>query len=441
MDRGTLNDGGKPANGTYDLRVTLLNEAKSASISAPITLYGVKVVGGSFAADVDFGIDLNNAPTMALKTEVAPAGSGGFVALGEATRFDPKAALAGICWDTTGNATISPTSEYVGTSSNSTLVLRAGGGVSINSQAQLSNVDDLLVVAKSNGDADADLVLRSRAAKEGRIYVRDTDGVMFYASSVAPATQNLGNPVHVFAGRLRSAAVGGGATDTSGGMWLDDERPQASYVGRGDNQSNWTGFFSATTGWNIAAFDNGAVVFNGQVEPTNANIDYEFNPKTAASGGDADVDFNFNTRSGKAVRMYVADSSGSLNFINTGLTAGSPRIVAGGASLSNGGVWTNASSRTLKTGFAPIDPLELLNKVVSLPLSTWTYKGSEEGTHLGPMAEDFKETFGLAGDGKAIGTVDADGVALAAIQGLNQKLEAENAALKARLDAIEAKLN
>jgi len=36
--------------------------------------------------------------------------------------------------------------------------------------------------------------------------------------------------------------------------------------------------------------------------------------------------------------------------------------------------------------------------------------------------------------------VDADGVALAAIQGLNQKLETENAVLKARLDAIETKL-
>ena len=59
---------------------------------------------------------------------------------------------------------------------------------------------------------------------------------------------------------------------------------------------------------------------------------------------------------------------------------------------------------------------------------------------MGPVAEDFKDAFGLAGDGRSIGTVDADGVALAAIQGLNQKLEAENATLRARLDALEAKL-
>jgi len=56
------------------------------------------------------------------------------------------------------------------------------------------------------------------------------------------------------------------------------------------------------------------------------------------------------------------------------------------------------------------------------------------------MAEDFQAAFGLGSDDQHIATVDADGVALAAIQGLNEKLEAENAALKARLAAIEAQL-
>ena len=78
--RGSLNDGGKPANGLYDLRVTLLNEAKTASLSSPITLYAVQVVDGNFAVDVDFGIDLSASPVMALKTEVQQ-GSSGFAAL------------------------------------------------------------------------------------------------------------------------------------------------------------------------------------------------------------------------------------------------------------------------------------------------------------------------------------------------------------------------
>ena len=113
-----------------------------------------------------------------------------------------------------------------------------------------------------------------------------------------------------------------------------------------------------------------------------------------------------------------------------------------GAYLSIGGTWTNSSARASKTGFAAVNPLSILDKVVRMPITTWIYRNSQaEGLHMGPVAEDFKASFGLAGDGKSIGTVDADGVALAAIQGLNQKLEVENAALKARLDAIEAKLN
>jgi hypothetical protein len=65
---------------------------------------------------------------------------------------------------------------------------------------------------------------------------------------------------------------------------------------------------------------------------------------------------------------------------------------------------------------------------------------SAEGLQPGPVAEDFKAAFGLAGDGQSIATVDADGVALAAIQGVNAKLEARNAALMARIAALDATL-
>jgi hypothetical protein len=150
--------------------------------------------------------------------------------------------------------------------------------------------------------------------------------------------------------------------------------------------------------------------------------------------------------------IFLRDLDGAITVQLPNLTAGTDRLVVGGgaggnATLSNGGTWTNASSRAFKTGFAAIDPLDVLNRVANLPISRWVYTGSEEGTHMGPMAEDFKAAFDLAGNGKSIATVDADGVALAAIQGLNQKLESENAALRAesaalrqRLDAIETRL-
>ena len=89
-----------------------------------------------------------------------------------------------------------------------------------------------------------------------------------------------------------------------------------------------------------------------------------------------------------------------------------------------------------KANLSPISPQDVLEKVATLPISEWNFK-QDNVRHLGPMAQDFHAAFGLGADDAHIATVDADGVALAAIQGLNQKLEQENAELKARLERLE----
>jgi len=60
--------------------------------------------------------------------------------------------------------------------------------------------------------------------------------------------------------------------------------------------------------------------------------------------------------------------------------------------------------------------------------------------HLGPTAQDFHAAFGLGESERTIATVDADGVALAAIQGLNQKLESELRVKEERLRTLETEL-
>lgn len=57
------------------------------------------------------------------------------------------------------------------------------------------------------------------------------------------------------------------------------------------------------------------------------------------------------------------------------------------------------------------------------------------------MAQDFHDAFGLGTDDVSIATVDEGGVALAAIQGLNQKVEIENAALRAENAGLKARLD
>ena len=119
-----------------------------------------------------------------------------------------------------------------------------------------------------------------------------------------------------------------------------------------------------------------------------------------------------------------------------------------GAYLSTSGIWSNSSDRRLKHRFEAVAGADVLAGLRRLPLSRWSYKADVHGVrHLGPMAQDFYRIFRLGQDSVSIGTVDADGVALAAAQALDRQqqaqqrqlgqLQAENRALRARLDRLE----
>lgn len=105
------------------------------------------------------------------------------------------------------------------------------------------------------------------------------------------------------------------------------------------------------------------------------------------------------------------------------------RLNSGGLRVN--GTFVSSSDRELKQDVREIDPQTVLEKVAALPLSEWSFKLEPGTRHIGPMAQDFHAAFGVGNSDRHIATVDADGVALAAIQGLNAKFEAEYAALRA----------
>jgi hypothetical protein len=109
----------------------------------------------------------------------------------------------------------------------------------------------------------------------------------------------------------------------------------------------------------------------------------------------------------------------------------------------NATAFNPSSDRNLKENFAAVSPREVLDKVTALPISRWNYKADPtQRRYIGPMAQDFHAAFGLNGpDDKHIATVDEGGVALAAIQGLNQKLEEEVKAKDAQIQALEQRLD
>jgi trimeric autotransporter adhesin len=137
----------------------------------------------------------------------------------------------------------------------------------------------------------------------------------------------------------------------------------------------------------------------------------------------------------------VRASGGVTFFTATNLSSGAV-LSAGSGSRSS------LSDREAKDDVQSLDGRAVLEQLARVPLSSWRYKAQGPGVrHVGPMAQDFHAAFGVGEDERHISSVDADGVALAAIQGLNEKvetgkrkveeLEKENVELKARLAALE----
>jgi hypothetical protein len=168
----------------------------------------------------------------------------------------------------------------------------------------------------------------------------------------------------------------------------------------------------------------------------------------STGSGNSEGEGNFLLRSNGSVRQFV---SGTNGFTGLGrstaafpLQVGTNGTNGNGAHVTAGGSWTNGSSREFKEGFDPVEPAEVLAKLMTLPITRWRYKGSNEGDHIGPVAEDFHAAFGTGKDPQYITTVDADGVALVAIKALKQEndsLRQKNADLEARLARIEALLS
>lgn len=100
------------------------------------------------------------------------------------------------------------------------------------------------------------------------------------------------------------------------------------------------------------------------------------------------------------------------------------------------GVVCPISDRNMKQDIEPIDKHAILERVTQLPISAWSYQAEPDRRHIGPMAQDFMATFEVGSSDRTILQVDADGVALAAIQALSERLERlekENRALQERL--------
>ncbi len=147
------------------------------------------------------------------------------------------------------------------------------------------------------------------------------------------------------------------------------------------------------------------------------------------------------TSSSTTNQLTMRFANGYKLYTNSGATVGT-QVAAGGNS------WSTISDRRKKENFAVVNGDEFLNKISSMPLSSWNYKGQDAASfrHYGPMAQDFfaafgHDKFGTSGNDTTINQADMEGVTFIAVQALVKRtsdLQKENTDLKSEIEKIKA---
>lgn len=146
--------------------------------------------------------------------------------------------------------------------------------------------------------------------------------------------------------------------------------------------------------------------------------------------------------------VFAVRATGGAVFISG---VSSDGIIASGVFLEEGASsWQSISDRNAKMAITEVDPGRVLESLMQMPISEYSYKSQDESIrHMGPMAQDFHPLFGLGENELMISAMNLAGVALAAIQGLNTELdsaahrlsvlEKEKTEFAERVAALEAK--
>jgi len=164
-----------------------------------------------------------------------------------------------------------------------------------------------------------------------------------------------------------------------------------------------------------------------------------------ANNGPASLEISNTTTSATASDWLITVNDAGSLVISSGGTDLLTLDSIGNLTVT--GSVSDASDINRKEAIQSVNIQDVLQRLSSVPMNTWRYKG-DAATHIGPMAQDFYNTFSVGITDKAIAKVDADGVALASIQALYQDSQAKdqeidelkqaNRALEERLMKLEA---
>jgi hypothetical protein len=481
--QGRLTESGAPVNGDADFQMSFWDGPDAgAAMVTPIALRTAAVVDGTFAVDLNFGAGLFNGDERWLQIAVRfPAGSGTFTTLTPRQRINAAPyALAMLGRFTQPNAS-SPNliGGFAGnTVTPSVIGATISGGGNVNSVNSV--IDDFGTVSGGFGNsAGNDSTVGGGVSNDAIGGAATVGGGVNNTANGSQSTVSGGggnfaseNHSTVGGGEFNAATeghatvsggqnntanvinstVGGGFSNVSsgpglgsstvGGGWDNTASGEFSIVG-GGFQNTASGSQSAVGGGALnTASGGGSTVAGGggntasglysTVAGGNSNLaqgSYSFaggrRAKANHNGSfvwgdstDANVSsFATNTFTARAVNGFIF-------YTNSALTSGA-------AMGAGAGSWTSLSDQNRKRDIRPVDAQDILAKVAALPITSWSYDSQDPSIrHIGPMAQDFNPAFGIGEFENGITTIDADGVALAAIQGLHQTLTDEVSRLR-----------
>ncbi len=395
---------GVPLTATCDLTFALYDALNAGTQIGTVPQTGVTVTNGLFITNLDFG----------------------------SSAFDGSARwleISAKCGSDASYTTLSPRQELTPTP----YAIHAGSAIFENYSGVVRNTgthatDDFVFgsaqLANATGTADDARLFfdKSKGAfRAGRVEGTQWNdaNVGLYSFAAGFDTIARGNLATVGGGFLNTASsdyttISGGSANTASG---DYATVAGGYMNTASNISA-----TVTGGDGNTAAGEYSLAAGRRAKATNAGC-FVWGDST-----DADVTCNVENR-------WVARATGGVYFYTTAQLATGVYVSAGGGS------WVTFSDRNAKEHFAPVNPQEVLVKVAALPIQTWNYKTQDPCIrHIGPVAQDFRAAFGLGENDTTISTVDPDGVALAAIQGLYQMVQERDAtiaALQARMATLE----
>jgi len=353
-------------------------------------------------------------------------------------------------WSLTGNAGTTPDINFLGTTDDAALEVRVNNQGALRIEPTTSTPN---LIGGYSGNSVADSVAGATIGGGGQAGTINQAAADFATVGGGEGNSALGFAATIGGGETNAAlgfaaTIGGGANNVAGNV-----AGNANFATVGGGIANIASNEHATVGGGISNTASGkrATVPGGQ-ENTAAG-DYSF---AAGRRAKADHDGAFVWGDSTDAEIHSSNEDQFIVRANGGLWFGAvtttdpftptigPGVLIGtstGAYLSSGGAWTNASDRNAKANFTPVNEGEVLTRLAEIPITTWNYKGQDPSIrHIGPMAQDFYAAFSVGEDDKHISTVDADGVALAAIQGLYQLVQEQQARiadLEARLAVLE----